>query len=372
MHKNRAKKVYVGLSGGVDSSVSLAVLKAQGYDVHGVFIKTWQPDWLPCTWKDERRSAMRVASHFNVPFTTLDLEKEYKNGVVDYMIEEYKKGRTPNPDVMCNKEVKFGAFLRWALDKKQGGDFVATGHYAQSIDEVLVAGNDKNKDQSYFLWTLKPSQLSKILFPVGDLNKPEVRKRAKLLGLPNAEKKDSQGLCFMGKVDMKDFLSKYIETKNGNVLDEDGNVIGTHNGALLYTIGERHGFHVEKSNSKTTSTNEEPLFIISKDLEKNTITVSKNNPNIVKNNNASEIVEIRDVNLNPNVKFNVGDKALVKVRYRQENILATLTEIKAKENDVISLKLSLSGGSHGATKGQSLVIYEYPEGKRVIGGGIIE
>lgn len=175
------------MSGGVDSSVSAALLIRAGYDVTGVFIKVWQPDWIKCTWKEERIDAMRVAAKLDIPFITLDLEKEYKEEVVDYMIREYKAGKTPNPDVMCNRHVKFGGFYDWAM--KNGADFVATGHYAQIKNGRLIAGHDKNKDQSYFLWTLTAEQISKTLFPIGNIIKPEVRKLAKKFGLPTAEKK---------------------------------------------------------------------------------------------------------------------------------------------------------------------------------------
>ena len=277
--RNKATKVFVGMSGGVDSSVSAALLKQAGYDVTGVFIKVWQPDWIECTWRDERHEAMRVAAHLGIPFVTLDLEKEYKEGVIDYMIAEYSAGRTPNPDVMCNREVKFGAFWKWA--KSQGAEYVATGHYAQvkkleirnlELEEYeLLAGVDKNKDQSYFLWTLNQDDLKHILFPVGHLEKPEVRKLAKKFKLPNSDKKDSQGLCFIGKIDVKDFLAHYIKTEMGNVLNEKGEIIGTHNGALLLTIGERHGFTIDP---KFKTAHDEAYYVVSKDVKNNTITVS--------------------------------------------------------------------------------------------------
>jgi len=182
METKEKKKIFVGVSGGVDSSVSAALLQEQGHDVVGVFIRTWQPDWTPCTWKDERRDAMRVCAHLDIPFIELDLEKEYKQGVADYMIEEYRAGRTPNPDVMCNKEVKFGGFLKWALE--HDADAIATGHYAQNIFNEktdmyeMHKGKDDGKDQSYFLWTLTQDQLSKSLFPVGHLEKSTVRELA--------------------------------------------------------------------------------------------------------------------------------------------------------------------------------------------------
>jgi tRNA-specific 2-thiouridylase len=177
----KGKKVYLGMSGGVDSSVSAALLKKEGYKVIGVFIKVWQPEWINCTWKEDRLDAMRVAARLDIPFITLNLEKEYKEEVVDYMIDEYRRGRTPNPDVMCNRSVKFGGFYNWAM--KQGADFVATGHYVISKDGQLIAGKDKNKDQSYFLWTLTKEQIAKTLFPVGNIEKPEARRFAKKFNL---------------------------------------------------------------------------------------------------------------------------------------------------------------------------------------------
>jgi tRNA-uridine 2-sulfurtransferase len=266
---NQGKKVYVGLSGGVDSSVSAALLQEAGYDVTGVFIKVWSPDFLECTWKEDRRDAMRVCAALDIPFETLDLEKEYKEGVVDYMVSEYKAGRTPNPDVMCNREVKFGGFLRWA--KEQGADFIATGHYAQNILNTksgqyeLWAGVDSEKDQSYFLWTLTQEDLKSVLFPIGHLKKPQVRELAEKFGLSTATKKDSQGLCFLGKLDMKDFLSHFIAQQEGKVLDGTGKEIGVHSGALFYTLGQRHGF--------TTSV-QTPMYVTGKDIVKNTLTVA--------------------------------------------------------------------------------------------------
>jgi len=264
---NKNKTVFVGVSGGVDSSVAAAILKEQGYNVVGVFIRTWTPDFIDCTWRDERRDAMRVCAHLDIPFLECDGEDAYKKGVADYMIEEYKKGNTPNPDVMCNREVKFGVF--WDFAKTNGADYIATGHYARSIDGKLLKGPDESKDQSYFLWTLKNSDLSHTMFPVGHLPKTQVRVLAKKYHLPTAVKKDSQGVCFLGPLDMKDFLKHYIEINDGDVLDENGVVIGTHNGAIFFTLGERHGFTLNKNLD-----NSRPLYVISKNIDKNTITVS--------------------------------------------------------------------------------------------------
>ncbi len=259
------------MSGGVDSSVSAAILKDQGHNVVGVFIRTWHPDFLVCNEEDERRDAMRVAAHLDIPFLTFDLSDVYKKEVADYMIAEYKMGRTPNPDVMCNKEVKFGAFLKKALE--MGADYVATGHYAQVLEKKLVKGVDSSKDQCYFLWTLKQEQLKHILFPVGHLNKTAVRKLAKKYKLPVAEKKDSQGICFLGDIDLKDFLKHYIKEKKGKVINEKGEEIGYHDGAVFLTLGERHGFTITKKGP-----NDGAYYVVSKDVKKNIIIVSQISP----------------------------------------------------------------------------------------------
>jgi tRNA-specific 2-thiouridylase len=347
---NKNKKVYIGMSGGVDSSVSAALLIRAGYDVTGVFIKVWQPDWIKCTWKEERIDAMRVAAKLDIPFITLDLEKEYKEEVVDYMIREYKAGKTPNPDVMCNRHVKFGGFYDWAM--KNGADFVATGHYAQIKNGRLIAGHDKNKDQSYFLWTLTAEQISKTLFPIGNIIKPEVRKLAKKFGLPTAEKKDSQGLCFIGKIDVKEFLSHYIDHKMGDVLNEAGEIIGEHNGSYFFTIGERHGFNITKK-----TPNEEPYYIVSKDIDKNTITVANKDIEGYLPCAKNEI-ELKDVNWN---QGSVPSGLLLRARsrYREE-----LQEITISVDN----KVTFSKPQYTLSPGQSLVVYD---GDICLGGGII-
>lgn len=297
----KKQKVFVGISGGVDSAVSAALLLEEGYEVIGVFIKTWHPDFLECNEEEERRDAMRVAAHLDIPFLTFDLEDVYKKEVADYMIREYKAGRTPNPDVMCNKEVKFGAFLKKAVS--MGADYVATGHYAQANREFSFLGSlsepagsalplgssacetpkkgkfsvrlyrskDPSKDQSYFLWTLKQEQLKKILFPIGHLKKTEVRKLAKKFNLPVAEKKDSQGICFLGDIDLKEFLKHYIKEKKGKVVNEKGEVIGHHNGVVFHTLGERHGFVITEKNA-----NDARYYVVGKDVKKNILIVSQN------------------------------------------------------------------------------------------------
>ncbi len=363
----QGKKVFVGLSGGVDSSVSAVLLKKAGYDVTGVFIKVWQPDWISCTWKEDRLDAMRVCAALEIPFITIDLEKEYKREVVDYMIAEYKAGRTPNPDVMCNKYVKFGAFFNWAMNN--GADYVATGHYAQVKVEgeeksktsvlraKLFAGLDANKDQSYFLWTLTQKQLTHTLFPVGHLEKPEVRKIAEKGGLVTATKKDSQGLCFIGKIDMKDFLKEYIRPEAGKVLNEKGEIIGEHDGAVFFTIGERHGFIITKK-----GTNDLPYYVVSKDNEKNTIAVSnKTNDGLLSTTTNS--AHIKNVNWIDTIPA-IGDKIMARGRYRQALVACKVTALHGE-----TATLSFDEPQSTLTPGQSLVMYQNGE---CLGGGIIQ
>lgn len=341
------KRVFVGMSGGVDSSVSALLLKQQGYDVTGVFIKVWQPDFIECTWKEDRLDAMRVAAVLDIPFITLDLEKEYKEGVIDYMIDEYRKGRTPNPDVMCNQEVKFGAFFNWA--KSHGADYVATGHYAEHSGESLVKSKDENKDQTYFLWTLRKELFQSILFPVGGMEKSKVRELAKEANLPVSSKKDSQGLCFVGTIDIKTLLKNYIDEKEGDVLNEKGEVIGHHTGVMFYTIGERHGFIITKKTTEDT-----PYFIIAKDIEKNTLTVSNTPPHEV----VSEILSLEKVNWTQILE--IGKVYDARARYR-----APLVKVEV----ISETEMKVIGGELTKVSGQSLVLYD----KEVcVGGGIIE
>lgn len=351
-------KVFVGVSGGVDSSVALALLQKEGFDVTGVFLKTWYPDFQPCDWKDERRSAMRVCATLGVPFITLDCEAEYKKEVVDYMIAEYKAGRTPNPDVFCNKYVKFGVFLKKAL--AMGADFVATGHYAQNIKRdtfELHESVDDNKDQSYFLYTLNQEQLSHTLFPIGHMTKPEVRKLAEKFNLPTATKKDSQGLCFIGKVDMKDFLAHFIEAKPGNILNIKGEIVGVHDGAIFYTIGARRGFTITKK-----SPDDPRFFVVAKDLEKNTITVADKElePEVVYSINEIVVPDMHFINgISPKETF----ECEVRIRYRQQKQKCTVS----KEND--GYHIVFKEPLNGIALGQSAVLYD---GTLCLGGGIIE
>jgi tRNA-specific 2-thiouridylase len=346
--------VFVGLSGGVDSSVAAARLLARGYKVVGVFIKVWHPDFMVCNWEQERLDAMRVAAHLGIPFLTCDAEAEYRDEVAQHFIAAYKTGRTPNPDVLCNQHVKFGAFLRFAMQK--GADFIATGHYAVRKDSAtgteLHRGVDTGKDQSYFLWTLSTDQLTHSLFPIGDTEKTNVRKEAERLGLPVAEKKDSQGICFLGHVDIPEFLSHYIELIPGAVLSTEGKVIGTHKGALVYTLGQRHGFTLSTANTERT-----PMFVVDKDIEKNTITVAAERPAMSSN----EIIILHDVVLR--VDLSEGAEVEAQFRYRQ-----TPFKIKVISKNNNSLNLIQINETEKPAAGQSCVLYQ---GTHCIGGGIV-
>jgi len=342
------KKVFVGMSGGVDSSVTAALLKKEGLAVTGVFIRVWEPPNFPCTWRDDRRDAMRVAAKLNIPFLTLDLSEAYKKEVVDYMVGVYRSGLTPNPDIMCNKAIKFGGFFNWAIS--QGADYVATGHYAHTEGGKLFSGLDSTKDQSYFLWTLTTSVLEKTIFPLGNLTKAQVRQLAEKFALPTADKKDSQGLCFIGKIDIKEFLSNYIEFKTGAVLNEAGEVIGQHDGVYFYTLGQRHGFKVNNIQADN-----KPLYIVARDLKNNTITVNhkKGGDNARREIPLGETNWIKD-KPQPNVFYQARFRhlgELVPCHIELEKNQLTLTEPKA---DIAS--------------GQSVVIYKERE---VLGGGVI-
>jgi tRNA-specific 2-thiouridylase len=272
------------------------------------------------------------------------LSEEYKKTVIDDMVANYARGITPNPDVLCNRHIKFGAFAKWAF--KEGADFVATGHYAQNTDEQLVRGKDTNKDQSYFLWQLTKEDLKKAMFPVGGYTKPEVRAMAEKFELPVAAKKDSQGLCFVGDVTMHDFLAHYISLKKGNVLDESGKVIGEHDGAALYTLGERRGFRISAK-----SANEEPHFVIGVDVTANTVRVSKDTTKAMRS--SVTLVDTNFVGEAPKVAQRLSAQA----RYREEPVSCTI-----KDNVVTFEK------PHLAPPGQSLVLYD---GDKLVGGGII-
>ncbi len=363
------KKVFVGVSGGVDSSVSLALLKDAGFDVTGVFIKVYHPDFLGCDWRDERLDALAVCQKLDVPFLDLDLEKEYKQEVFDYMIDTYKKGETPNPDVFCNKYVKFGGFLDFAL--KNGADYVATGHYSRNIFNnktglfEMHKGNDDNKDQTYFLYTMPQDKLAKVLFPIGAYPKSKVRKIAEKYDLFTAGKKDSQGLCFVGKVRMKDFLQEFIDKNPGNVLNEKGEVIGSHDGALFYTKGERHGFEIFP---KAKTPDMPKLYVTDRDQEANTITVGPKALLEESNKEYSNEIKITDTNwISGEPEEDVKYEG--RIRYRGELIGCTVTFSHIGRSCGKKKYVVTFDRPHNAVaKGQSIVLYKDAQ---CIGGGII-
>lgn len=267
-------KVFVGMSGGVDSSVSALLLKEQGYDVTGVYMKNWSKDLpgMKCPWAEDLADAKRVAVRLGIPFEVWDFEKEYREKVVEYMLREFKAGNTPNPDIMCNQEIKFKLFYEKAMER--GADFIATGHYARN-NGMLCRAKDENKDQTYFLYRISDEALKHTLFPIGDMLKPDVKKLAEEKGLHNAYKKESMGVCFVGEVGMKDFLKEYIDVEPGEIREIDTEkVLGYHEGAVFYTIGQRHGLYI--SGNKGEVNDGLPYYVVEKDLAKNIVYVSKN------------------------------------------------------------------------------------------------
>jgi tRNA-specific 2-thiouridylase len=388
------KRVVVGLSGGVDSSVAAYLLKEQGYDVIGMFMKNWHDDSVTisneCPWLDDSNDAMIVAQHLGIPFQAIDLSKEYKERIVDYMFAEYKAGRTPNPDVLCNREIKFDIFLNAAL--KLGAEYVATGHYARKgvIEKDgqqiyrLLSGKDPNKDQSYFLCQLTQTQLAKSLFPVGELLKPEVRAIARKIGLVTADKKDSQGLCFVGKVHLPDFLQQQLENKTGKVVEipatspifnngfaddnlkaitaryeltpELGEIIGEHKGAHYYTVGQRKGLSLGGF--------EKPIFVIGTDTDKNIIYtgMGEDHPGLYRK--GLFVPDTEEHWVREDLKLSVGqsEKYFARIRYRQS--LTQCTLFKKKEG----LYIVFDRPQKSITPGQFVAWYKDDE---LIGSGVI-
>jgi tRNA-specific 2-thiouridylase len=393
------KRVVVGLSGGVDSSVAAYLLQKQGYEVIGLFMKNWHDDSVTisneCPWLEDSNDALLVAEKLGIPFQTVDLSEQYKEKIVDYMFNEYEKGRTPNPDVLCNREIKFDVFMKIAISL--GADFVATGHYCRKgeievngkLTYQLLAGADRNKDQSYFLCQLSQEQLSKSLFPIGELTKPQVREIALAMELVTAEKKDSQGLCFIGKVRLPDFLQQKLQQKEGLIIEIDknnsvfynkkeivsddfdsliaisqkinfkpemGKIVGKHQGAHYFTVGQRKGLNVGGT--------KEPLFIIATDIESNIIYVGlgSEHPGLFRKSllvNSSEIHWVReDLKLQENQKMEV----MARIRYRQPLQKATLTQTK------LGLFVTFDDEQSAITEGQFVAWYENDE---LLGSGVI-
>jgi tRNA-specific 2-thiouridylase len=349
------KRVFVGLSGGVDSALSAALLFERGYDVTGVFIKIWRPEFIECTWKEDRIDAMRVCAALSIPYREIDLSDQYRKEVVDTMIAEYASGITPNPDVLCNRAIKFGAFAEWAF--RFGADAVATGHYARVAEHSgafhLLRGIDPEKDQSYFLHQLGQKDLSRAIFPVGGMKKSEVRAQAFARNLPVAQKHDSQGLCFVGDVSMRDFLRRFIRVEPGPVVNMRGKVVGEHDGAALYTLGERRGFRVDASSSTT-----EPRYVVAINTRQNTLTVSTNPTDAERA--AATIGALHWVH----TPLAAGESADAQSRYRQR---ALPIQVKHESADGTQLTIE-SDEPRLFPPGQSLVFYRSDE---CLGGGTI-
>jgi tRNA-uridine 2-sulfurtransferase len=345
---NKGAKIFVGISGGVDSSVSAYLLKKEGYDVHGIFVKTWAPEWLPCTWVDEKRDAMRICAALDIPFHFLDAEEAYKNGVAEYMIHEYKVGRTPNPDVLCNRVVKFG--VMWEYAKSHGAEALATGHYAQTDGVHLIKGIDSEKDQAYFLWMLKKEELAHIIFPIGHMKKSEVRDIATKANLFTSTKKDSQGICFLGDVDMKEFLSHYITETPGEVRNEEGKIVGHHDGVFFHTVGERHGFTITEQN-----TNRKAYYVVGKDIENNVLVVSHNKQGT--SVLAPQKVQLREINW-------LSEREERKEYHAQIRYHGSLIPVIINSENEITIDTT-----EPLPLGQSIVIYD---GDTIVGGGVID
>jgi len=391
----KKKRVIVGLSGGVDSSVAAYLLK-EDYEVIGLFMKNWHDESVTlsneCPWLEDSNDAMLVAEKLGIPFQTVDLSKEYKERIVDYMFDEYSKGRTPNPDVLCNREIKFDVFLKIALSL--GADYVATGHYCQKTSFInsegeeifqLLSGADPNKDQSYFLCQLTQEQLSKVLFPIGHLQKAAVRKIAEEQQLVTANKKDSQGLCFIGKVSLPDFLQQQLQPKNGKIIEipsdlssykdydttdktlaelafktrytpSDGKVVGTHPGAHFYTIGQRKGLGVGGY--------VEPLFVIDTDVEENIIYVGegKSHPGLFRDTLKVAPEEVHWIRIDLRIEVGSSMDVQARIRYRQPLQQATLYQ--TQEGLYVSFKKPQSA----ITSGQFVAWYL---GEELVGSGVI-
>ena len=356
---NSDKKVIVGMSGGVDSSVSAYLLQQQGYQVEGLFMKNWDEDdgTEYCTAKVDLADAQQVADKLGIKLHTANFAAEYWDNVFEYFLEEYKAGRTPNPDILCNREIKFKAFLDYA--KILGADFIATGHYAdiqvRDGQHCLIRGLDNNKDQSYFLHAVSSSELSQCLFPLGAIEKPKVREIAEQNGLVTAHKKDSTGICFIGERRFKDFLQQYLPAQPGKIIDTEGNELGQHQGLMYHTLGQRQGLGI----GGVKNAGEAPWYVVAKDLKQNRLIVGQGNDNQAMFSKSLETSDVFWVNGAPAESFS----CTAKVRYRQQDQACKVT-VKGNATLVEFTELQ-----RAVTPGQSIVFYQ---GDVCLGGAVIE
>jgi tRNA-specific 2-thiouridylase len=370
LRRGERKKVLIALSGGIDSAVSAYLLQKQGYQVEAAFMKNWSSTaglkYNECPWLTDRQDALRVAAFLKIPLHTLDFEKQYQKKVLDYFYKEYALGRTPNPDVMCNKEIKFKLLYNWAI--KKGFDYLATGHYARVAESVqrigdssgytlhasrytLLRSTDEFKDQTYFIYNIKTKQLPHLLFPIGGMKKPAVRSLARRLKLPNAEKRESMGLCFVGRIRLKDFLEQKLKPKAGEIVNQDGKIIGEHQGLYYYTIGQRQGIAVGGAG---------PYYVFKKDLKHNRLYVTNdaNDPALM-----TKEIQLHSVNELISLSAYQHISLLGRFRHQGELVPLTISPIGKKLYRVIFNKPQKSVAS-----GQSLVLYK---GKQCVGGGVI-
>lgn len=361
-HDNSHKKVIVGMSGGVDSSVSAYLLMQQGYQVEGLFMKNWEEDDTDeyCAAATDLADAEAVCEKLGIPLHTVNFAAEYWDNVFEYFLDEYRAGRTPNPDIMCNKEIKFKAFLDFAADAL-AADYIATGHYVRRriVDGKyqLLRGLDDNKDQSYFLYTLSHEHVAQTLFPVGELEKPEVRRIAEAQNLVTADKKDSTGICFIGERKFKDFLQQYLPARPGTIVSVDGVELGQHEGLMYHTLGQRKGLHI----GGVAAAGDEPWYVVDKDLSRNVLVVAQGaqHPRLMSTGLVAAQLHWVNRSATP-TEF----KAVVKTRYRQQDIPCTVRTISADRVEV-----QFDQPVAAVTPGQSAVFYHDDV---CLGGGIIE
>lgn len=363
MTDNSHIRVVVGMSGGVDSSVSALLLKEQGYDVVGVFMKNWDDtdDSGVCTATEDFEDVKRVADKIGIPYYSINFEKEYWNKVFEYFLSEYKRGRTPNPDIMCNKEIKFKSFLDFAM--KLDADYIAMGHYAKTVTDEngvvhMMRPKDGNKDQTYFLSQVTQEQLKKAIFPLADLSKPQVRMIAEQAGLATAKKKDSTGICFIGERNFKNFLSEFLPAMGGNIVTSDGRIVGKHSGLMYYTIGQRSGLGLGGNQSSCA-----PWFVVGKNLQKNELIVEQGYDSDLLYASSLDASEVSFFTGLPSNDTTIHCTA--KFRYRQPDVAVTMNYNKANN----TVHVEFDELARAVTPGQAIVFYD---GEECLGGAIID